>query len=113
MNTYSQALFNANINTRAASLFNDGYTIARKDEDTLIITSNEGTKYEVNTLWETCSCPCFKHHGNCKHWLGWKGLELTQQEYDEHLASQYEEEDEYGMAVYEESLLRRTCGTSI
>ena len=103
MSSINQARFEANINTRASRLFEDGYTLTRKSEDTLTITSNEGTRYEVDTFWGSCSCPCYKHHGNCKHLMGWQGLEKKQAEYEEYLCSQApSEEEEFGRAWYQE-----------
>ncbi len=94
-------IFNANINTRATRLFEDGYSIERKSEDTLVITSNEGTKYEVDTFWDSCECPCYKNHGTCKHLIGWKQLEKVQAEYEEHLlAGAPAEDEEFGRAWY-------------
>jgi len=99
--TFNQARFEANINTRAARLFEDGYTLTRKSEDTLLITSNEGTNYEVDTFWGICSCTCYKNHSKCKHEIGWKKLEETQAEYEEYLCSQAPtEEEEFGQAWY-------------
>lgn len=110
---YNTARLLANINDRAARLFENGYTLKRIDATDVIITNEEGDKYEVSTFWESCDCPCFKNHGTCKHYLGWKQLEETQAEYEEHLLEGYNEPDDYAKAVYEESLLRRTCGANI
>ncbi|MCX6382167.1 MAG: hypothetical protein NT023_22270 [Armatimonadetes bacterium] len=99
---FNTARLQANIAARAARLWEDGYTLTRKAEDTLVITSNEGTNYEIDTFWETCSCPCFKNNDTCKHWIGWKNLEKIQAEYEEHLLSQAPTEDEeFGRTWYE------------
>ena len=97
----------ANMNYRAQRLFEDGYTFSRVDEWDVIVTNNEGAKYEVSTLFDSCECPCYYNHGNCKHLIGWSQLEKDQKEYEEHLCSQYQEPDDYAKAVYEESLYRR------
>ncbi len=102
-----EARLSANISARAARLFEDGYSIVRKSEDTLVVTSNEGTKYEVDTFWGSCECPCYKHHGHCKHLEGWKSLLEAQTEYEAHLLKGYDESKDYGRAVMEESLYRR------
>lgn len=99
--TINTARLLANIAARAARLWEDGYQLTRKSEDTLIVTSNEGTNYEVDTFWNSCECPCYKQHGTCKHLEGWELLEKTQAEYEEHLLSQAPTEDEeYGRAWY-------------
>jgi len=104
----------ANITTRAQRLFQDGYTLTRQDEHDLIITNDEGDKrYYLSTLFESCTCKCMAIHGTCKHYLGWRKLEETQAEYEAHLLKGYDESEDYGRAVMEESLLRRTCGANI
>jgi hypothetical protein len=59
-------------------LFEDGYHAVWDEEGyTLDITNDEGATYQVNTLFETCTCPFWtKHLGRyaCKHLLGWKRL---------------------------------------
>jgi hypothetical protein len=60
------------------------------DEDTLHIQNEEGTRYELSTLFETCTCPFYQHHQYCKHLLGWEKLEREQEEYDAHLCAQYD-----------------------
>ncbi len=100
--TINTARLLANINTRAARLFEDGYSIVRKSEDTLIVTSNEGTAYEVDTFWGSCECPCYKNHGTCKHLIGWENLEETQKAYEEALlAGAPTEDEEFGRTWYE------------
>ena len=80
----------ANVNTRAQRLFADGYTLNRIDEDTLHITNEEGTRYDVSTLFLTCTCPFHKQHEYCKHTLGWEKLEKEQEAYHAHLCEGYD-----------------------
>ena len=103
----------ANMNHRAQRLFEDGYTLTRVDEWDVIITSDDGNRYCVTTLFDSCDCKCYQKHKRCKHVIGWDKLEKDQKEYEDHLCSQYVEEDDYAKAVYEESLLRRLCGANI
>lgn len=105
--TIDEARLLANLAERAERLFQDGYSLTREDEHDLVITNEEGSRYYLSTLFESCTCPCYKVHKTCKHWLGAKKLEADQREYDDHLCSQYVAVDDYARAVYEESLYRR------
>ena len=75
----------ANVNHRAQRLFEDGYTAVWIEEGyTLGVTNDEGTTYEVDVLFETCSCPFWKAHQgkhSCKHLLGWQRLLERQAEH--------------------------------
>ena len=72
----------ANINHRAGKLFEDGYALKRIDADTVEIENEEGTVYKVSTLFSHCNCPCWKKYETCKHLIGWKRLEETQEAYE-------------------------------
>ncbi|GDX40743.1 hypothetical protein LBMAG21_10350 [Armatimonadota bacterium] len=99
---FNTARLLANITARAARLWEDGYTLVRKSEDTVVVTSNEGTKYEVDLIFDSCECPCYKNQGTCKHLEGWERLEKIQAEYEEHLlAGAPTEDEEFGRTWYE------------
>lgn len=72
----------ANVNHRAEHLFEDGYHAVWEEEGyTLDVTNEEGTTYQVNTLFETCTCPFWTEHRGkyaCKHLLGWERLLVRQ-----------------------------------
>lgn len=103
----NEARLLANMNHRAQRLFEEGYSITREDEHDVVITNDEGKRYYISTLFGSCTCKCYDNHKRCKHLLGLEKLETDQQEYEEHLCSQYQEPDDYAKAVYEESLYRR------
>jgi hypothetical protein len=65
---------------RAARLFEDGYTVSQQDFETFFVANEEGTVYEVSTLWENCSCPFNKANGFCKHYIGLQTLIAKQEE---------------------------------
>lgn len=88
--TINEARQQANVQFRAERLFQDGYTLTRIDEDTLSIQNGEGTRYQVSTLFETCSCPFYQHHEYCKHVLGCEKLESEQAEYEATLLATYD-----------------------
>ena len=84
--TLDEARMLANVNERAGRLFEDGYRAEWLDEYVLEVTNEEGTPYEVDTLFETCTCPFYTERhgrGSCKHLLGWKRLLERQEEAEE------------------------------
>jgi hypothetical protein len=78
-----KAAFEARIAERAMHLFAEGYRAEMIDDTTFFVTNEEGTRYEIDTLFETCSCPCYKHRDMCKHLFGLKGLLADQAAYEE------------------------------
>ena len=81
--TLDEARLLANVNARAQRLYEDGYRAEWLDEYVLEVTNEEGTGYEVDTLFETCTCPFYTERQGryaCKHLLGWKRLLERQQQ---------------------------------
>ena len=75
--TIDEAQLLANVNERAQRLYQDGYHAAWLDEHTVEVTNDEGTSYEIDTLFETCTCPFYterKGRYPCKHILGYDKL---------------------------------------
>jgi hypothetical protein len=93
---FDEARFAANVNHRAKRLFADGYSIrdAREREEAVYVTNEEGTVYRVETLFETCSCPCYANHALCKHLLGWERLLAEQTAQEEAMCAEAEAEFE-------------------
>jgi predicted nucleic acid-binding Zn finger protein len=84
--TLDDARLLANVQARARRLFEDGYRAQRLDAYMVEVTSGDGTPYEVDTLFETCSCPFYtKWRGQypCKHLLGYGRLLAHQAEQGE------------------------------
>ena len=81
--TLDDARLLANVQARARRLFEDGYRAERLDEYTVEVTSPAGQSYEIDTLFETCTCPFYqKWRGRhpCKHVLGCAQLLARQEE---------------------------------
>ncbi len=81
--TVDDARLLANVQARALRLFEDGYRAERLDEYTVEITSPAGETYEIDTLFETCSCPFYRWWQGrhpCKHLLGYGQLLARQEE---------------------------------
>jgi hypothetical protein len=75
--TLSEARLLANVNERSKRLFVDGYRAERLDEYAVEVTSPKGESYEIDPLFETCTCPFYhrwKGEHPCKHLLGWEQL---------------------------------------
>ena len=75
--TLDEARLLANVNARAERLFQDGYHARRVDPYTVEVINDEGTLYEVDTVFATCSCPFFVAWSGkytCKHLLGYERL---------------------------------------
>ena len=73
----------AGLAARALRLYEDGYSARRLDAYTVELTNDDGTSYEVDTVFETCSCPFYtKWRGQypCKHLLGYGRLIARQEE---------------------------------
>jgi uncharacterized Zn finger protein len=71
---------------RAQTLERDGYRIEPQKEEPGVYRvhcpGSRGFRYEVDLFNESCSCPLFFHHGDCKHLIATraavlKALELT------------------------------------
>jgi predicted nucleic acid-binding Zn finger protein len=72
----------ANVNTRAKSLFADGYRAGWLEDHRLEVLTPAGETYEIDVVSGSCTCPFYaKHAGKhgCKHLLGYKKL-LNEQE---------------------------------
>ena len=71
---------------RAQTLEHDGYRIVAQDDQPGVyaVTRRPDLRffYEVDLFNETCTCPLFFHHGDCKHLIATraavlKALDLT------------------------------------
>lgn len=79
--TIDEARLMANVQERAERLFRDGYWTKQLDEHTVEVNSPECERYEVDTVFETCSCPFFRlRQLPCKHLLGYAKLLADQEE---------------------------------
>ena len=92
--TIQLASLQARVNDRASRLFAEGYTATQKDEVTYLVRNEEGTAYEVCTIFDSCTCPFYKQNGFCKHFYGLKELLSTQQAYEDAQVAQLEAEHE-------------------
>jgi len=75
--TLDEARLLAGVNERSQHLFRDGYYAKRLDEYIVEINTPDGETYEVDTVFETCSCPFYKAwqgRHDCKHLLGYPKL---------------------------------------
>src|SRR5437762_1025023 len=60
---------------KADRLFEDGYCADVKatvdgEPVSYTVSSPDGEQYEVSTLFEQCTCPCFAQWRTCKHLRG-------------------------------------------
>lgn len=81
--SFDEARLMANVNTRAARLYRDGYRAKRLTAHTVRVTSPEQSQYVVDLQEQTCECPFFVKHKRkffCKHLLGVDQLLADQQE---------------------------------
>ena len=81
--TLDEARLLANINARAERLFADGYHARRVDPYTIEVINDEGTPYEVDTVFAACTCPFYTQRQGrypCKHLLGYERLLRDQEE---------------------------------
>ena len=60
----------ANVLAKAERLQREGYTFCQIDDETVFVTKPDGTKYEVDLIFEECTCPGHKADGYCSHFLG-------------------------------------------
>ncbi len=75
--TLDEARLLANVNTRAQTLFEQGYRARWTGRHTLQIRNGRGGAYQLDIQAGTCDCPFFQKNGgrhSCKHALGWKML---------------------------------------
>ncbi len=65
---------------RAQTLEQDGYRIEPQDDEPGVYyirrTRTPEALYEVDLFNETCSCPLFFHHGDCKHLIATRAAVL-------------------------------------
>src|SRR5260221_5063353 len=83
----------ANVQARAARLFEDGYVARRTEPHRLALTGPHGATYELDSQDRSCSCPFFtKHQGryDCKHLLGASCLLQKQAEVQRHNRREWE-----------------------
>ena len=97
---FNEARENANVATRAKSLFADGYTVEAWGEGTDLyeVTSPAKKTYIVDTDKQTCSCPYFKKNDGkkeCKHLQGITKLLSDTEAAEAALLAQYDEEQNY------------------
>ena len=79
--TLDEARLMANVNARAARLYEDGYRARWRGKDVLGVYAPRGACYPVDTAAGTCGCPFFRAHEGrlpCKHLLGWGALLAAQ-----------------------------------
>jgi len=75
--TLDEARMMANVNDRAARLFETGYRARWKDAGTLEVRNVDGAAYLVDAETGACDCPFYRTHQGrhpCKHGLGWRLL---------------------------------------
>lgn len=75
----------ATLHLRAERLFEDGYRAGWIDEDTVAVISVRGETYQIDRVWQTCTCPYYEQTGGrhgCKHLLGYERLLARQHEYE-------------------------------
>src|SRR5579872_4834666 len=63
----------ARVNGRARTLWQQGYSVEDAEYGYTVI-SDEGDRYQVDPIFETCTCPFFEKKGYCKHILGLPAL---------------------------------------
>jgi hypothetical protein len=81
-------------------LFLGGYTAERLDRETVAVRHPDGTRYRVNTLFQTCACQEAAEHRHCEHLLGYAALLCEQEAYEEaQVAALEEQNNEWGLTL--------------
>ena len=93
----------------ASQMFYEGYRAERLSEDHVLIQDPGGKRYQINTLFRTCSCQDREVQRNvsCHHLLGYAELLREQEAYEAALCATLESHnDAWGMTLVNDQIER-------
>jgi hypothetical protein len=80
--TLEKVRHQANIQSKAATLSERGYTGKWLNSEVVEVIGPEGQSYCLDLMTRTCNCPGFEENGLCSHLLGYDTLVRAQEKPD-------------------------------